>query len=202
MDEIGGPMSHVGAHLADAANGRDEFANHSPEQQTVADELSNESGGAEASLQDISQAESPFGALGPKTDRDRTTGRFVRGNRAAVITGTRSARFWAAAEAQREQLTVGILRDHGFENLAEAPVALRLAAQGAAQAEIIRDSAFARLVECGGPLSGSDRERGAHRVWAAACDRLLRHIQVLGLARRSRTLPSSLEAFLDTGGQP
>jgi hypothetical protein len=114
----------------------------------------------------------------------------VKGNQAATVTGSRSLQFWAAADAQREQLTLGILRDRGFATLAEAPVTLRLAAQGAAQAQIVRDSAFARLVESGGPLSGSDRERGAHKVWAAASDRLLRHVQVVGLERVAPAVPT------------
>jgi hypothetical protein len=142
----------------------------------------------------------PSDALGPETDRDRTTGRFVRGNRAAVITGSRSVKFWQAAEVQREQLTLGILRDRGFASLADAPVALRLAAQGAAQAQIVRDSAFARLVECGGPLSGSDRERGAHKIWAAACDRLLRHVQTLGYERVPPALPTLADYMAQSGG--
>lgn len=138
----------------------------------------------------------PSGDVGTASDRDRA-GRFTRGNRAAVVTGSRSIKFWNAAEAQRDELTAGILADRGYR-IDDAPVSLRLAAQGAAQAQIVRDAAFARMIEAGGPLSGSDRERGAHKIWAAASDRLLRHVQTIGYDRAEPKLPSISEYLKKT----
>ena len=140
--------------------------------------------------------DAPFCTIGAETaptsadaGRDPRTGKFARGNRAAVVTGSRSVQFWQAAEAALEEMTVAILADRGCA-YADAPVALRLAARGAAQAVLIREAAFARMTESGGPLSGSDRERGAHKIWAAASDRVLRHTQAIGYERKTTELPT------------
>ena len=131
----------------------------------------------------------PSGDVGIDTGRDPRSGRFARGNRAAVVTGARSVQFWQEAEAALDEMASSILADRGFA-YADAPVALRLAARGAAQAAIVRDAAYTRMVESGGPLSGSDRERGAHKIWAAASDRVLRHTQAIGYERKATDLPT------------
>lgn len=115
------------------------------------------------------------------------SGRFARGNTAAVVTGARSLQFWAAAEAHRQAIRAGILADKGFAREQDAPVALRLAADGAAQAQLVRDSAFARMIEDGGPLSGTGRERGPHKIFATNSDRVLRHVQAIGFDRVAQT---------------
>jgi hypothetical protein len=52
---------------------------------------------------------------------------------------------------------------------------------------------FDRMVESGGSLTSRDRGRRSLTVWLAASDRLLRHLQVIGLRR----LPRPVEAPLD-----
>jgi hypothetical protein len=91
----------------------------------------------------------PFGAIGPSTDRD-ASGRFVRGNHAALVAGTRSAAFWAAHDAARRAICHDVIEDAGHTE-DDAPRALRLAADGIAQAALLRDSAFFRLVERAAP---------------------------------------------------
>ncbi|MEO7189494.1 MAG: hypothetical protein ABI051_00410 [Vicinamibacterales bacterium] len=133
----------------------------------------------------------PSGDVGPITDRDER-GRFERGNRAAQITGARSVQFWEAADSLRRDLAAGILHDRGY-SFDDAPVALRLTALGLAEAQIVRDSAFARMVELGGPLTGKDRERGAHRVWSQASDRVLRHTSAIGFERAAPRVKTAIE---------
>ena len=65
------------------------------------------------------------------------------------------------------------LRLSGRLALRDAPEALRLAASSIAQAVIVQQSAFARLVESGGPLTSKGRSRRAFTVWLAATDRLV-----------------------------
>ncbi len=126
----------------------------------------------------------------PSGDDGRdTAGRFVRGNQAATITGARSIAFWREAEAAKYELAAAVCRDLGHAGLEDAPVTVRQTALGLAQAAIVRDSAWQRLIENGGPLTGKDRERGAHRIWAGNADRVLRHTSTLGLERK---LPPAL----------
>jgi hypothetical protein len=128
-------------------------------------------------------------------------GHVLVGNGAALVTGATSVAFWTEAEAALEATAAGILADRGHGALDAAPVALRLAARGAAQAALVRDAAYRRMLESGGPLSGSDRERGAHRVWAAASDRLLRHAQAIGFARVAQPAASPLDYIAGKVGE-
>ncbi len=82
-----------------------------------------------------------------------------------------------------------MLTDRGHTD-EDAPRALRLAAEGIAQAVLVRNSAFARMVEGGGPLSSSGRERRAFAVWTAALDRLERHLRLVGI---ERTAPKRID---------
>lgn len=142
-----------------------------------------------------SAALAPFGADGAAADRDRTSGRFVTGNRAALVVGQHSAEFWAQQAEVRAQLVTTILTDAGYTE-ADAPAALKLAADGIAQAALLRDSAFARVVESGGPLTTRGRARRAFSVWLLASDRLERHLRLVGLRRVPRNLGASFEAAI------
>jgi len=133
------------------------------------------------------QPDAPSGAAGTDTGRDPRTGQFMSGNRAAMIVGDRSVQFWQACEGTRRDIVTAVLQDSGH-TLADAPRALRLAAEGIAQAALVRDAAFDRMVETGGPLTSRDRGRRSLTVWLAASDRLLRHLQVIGLERQARRL--------------
>jgi hypothetical protein len=79
----------------------------------------------------------------------------------------------------------------------DAPTALLEAADGAAQALLIRNSAFLRLVESGGPTTLHDRRRTALDVWERASDRALRHLQVIGFERAPRRVPTLAEALAE-----
>jgi hypothetical protein len=103
-----------------------------------------------------------------------SSGRFARGNTAALVAGARSEAFWRLAEAERAEIVASVLAAKGFRE-ADAPVALRTLATGLAQAKLLRDSAFERVVESGGPLAASGRVRAAFGVWKTASDSALRH---------------------------
>jgi hypothetical protein len=124
---------------------------------------------------------SPLGAIGPTSDRG-AGGRFIAGNRAALVTGERSTQFWRAAEAARRESRDAIIRDAGHTSQ-DAPEALRVTAEGLAQAVLLRDSAFARVIESGGPLTSSGRTRRAFAVWTAAADRVERYARLVGVRR-------------------
>src|SRR5262245_9946894 len=104
----------------------------------------------------------PIGDVGPVADRDES-GRFVPGNRAALVVGARSSAFWQAHDAARREIVAAVVADagHGME---DAPRALLLAADGIAQATLLRDAAFIRLVESGGPMTSAGRTRRAFVV--------------------------------------
>ena len=143
---------------------------------------------------------SPLGAVGSTTDRDPTTGRFVSGNRAAVVVGARSMAFWQEHEQARREITEAVLTDRGHSE-SDAPRALALAADGIAQATLIRDAAYGRLVEAGGPLTSSGRVRRAFTVWLNATDRLERHLRLVSLQRLPKPGPSLAE-YLAGGAGP
>jgi hypothetical protein len=124
-------------------------------------------------------------------DRD-SAGRFVRGNRASLFVGQRSLRFWASVDETRRERRAALLRDKGVTE-AEAPQALLDAIDGLVQAVLLRDSAFARIVESGGPATLQGRRRAAFNVWLLAAGRAENHLKLLGLERRSKRVPSPLE---------
>ena len=80
---------------------------------------------------------------------------------------------------------------------------VELAASGLAQAALIRDAAYARIVEDAGPLTGRGRPRRAYQVWLAASERVSRGLALVGLRRVPR--PVATASDLLTGrreGQP
>jgi hypothetical protein len=93
--------------------------------------------------------------------------------------------FWQAHENARREIRQDVLADVGYTE-AEAPRTLGIAVESIAQATLIRDSAYIRLVEAGGPLASSGRVRRAFVVWSAAVDRLERHLRLVGVQRRAR----------------
>jgi len=130
----------------------------------------------------------PSGNVGPGADRDQA-GRFTRGNRAALLVGERSSAFWNACEGARRDIAAAVIADQGH-SAEDAPRALWLAADGLAQAVLLRDAAFLRVVESGGPLTASGRTRRAYAVWEASSDRVVAHLRLIGLRRVPKPSPS------------
>ena len=143
----------------------------------------------------------PCGVAGPEADRDERTGRFVRGNRAALIVGGRSTAFWAAVAGEQDARRAAILRDKGYTN-GEAPEALRAVVDGAVQAVLLRDAAFTRVIEVGGPLSLRGRNRAVFRVWLEASDRAASHMKLLGLDRHERKASTLTDYLAQQETQP
>ncbi len=132
----------------------------------------------------------PSGAVGVDADRDQHTGQFRPGNRAALMVGQHSTAFWAQQAEARREMAVAIITDAGY-TAADVPRALQLAADGIAQASLLRDSAFLRVVESGGPLTSTGRTRRAFAVWMAAADRLEKNLGLVGLRR----VPKPVDPF-------
>ena len=123
----------------------------------------------------------PFGCVGSDTDRD-ASGRFQRGNRAALVIGTHSATFWRVHEEARLEIRRDVIADAGFTE-GDAPRALQIAADGIAQATLLRDAAFLRVAQSGGPLTSVGRTRRAFSVWLTSADRLEKYLRLVGLRR-------------------
>lgn len=115
---------------------------------------------------------------------------FLPGNSKALVTAEHSGKFWHEADGVRRELRSAIIADQGHTE-SDAPRALSIAAESIAQAVLVRDSAFRRMAESGGPLSSGGRARRCLDVWLGAMDRVERHLKVVGLKRVPRPAPSS-----------
>jgi hypothetical protein len=144
-------------------------------------------------LQRNMQRDAPCGANGPEAGRDRL-GRFTAGNTAAVTHGARSSAFWKAVQGAQAAARAAILSDLGHD-LDDAPHALIRAVDGLVQAVLIRDAAFTRIAELGGPTTLRGRHRAAFRVWAEAADRAERHMRLVGIRRVPRQITDPLADF-------
>jgi hypothetical protein len=141
----------------------------------------------------------PFGAVGvptaascrcgaaahPELEGRCAAGHVTSGNGLAVVVGVNSGAFWQAHHQARQDLRSAILSDAGYTT-DDAPRALAIAAESIAQATLIRDSAYLRLAEAGGPLAASGRVRRAFHAWVQASDRLERYLRLVGLDRKAR----------------
>jgi hypothetical protein len=141
----------------------------------------------------------PFGVLGSTSGRDARTGQFTKGNTARVVSAWRSVQFWEAAAGARTRLRDAAIVDRGFA-LADAPVTVQAVADGLAQAVLIRDGCFLRLLALDGPLTTSGRRRDVLTAWEGASDRALRHATALGLSRVGRDV--GLAAWLAAHAEP
>jgi hypothetical protein len=131
-------------------------------------------------------APEPFGHVGAEPDRG-PDGRFRPGNRAALVAGQHSAAFWRGVEAVRAEGRRALLAQRGHAE-ADAPLALVHAVDGAVQAVLLRDSAFLRIVESGGPTTLRGRRRVAFRIWTEASDRAERLLRLIGLDRVAKPI--------------
>ena len=66
---------------------------------------------------------------------------------------------------------------------------------GAAQAALVRDGLFNRLIESGGPTTTTSRPRRVFESWRDAAVLSLRHLQAIGLERVAAAVPS-LDSYL------
>jgi hypothetical protein len=103
----------------------------------------------------------------------------------ALFTGEQSATFWQAAEHVRRETVAAVLADRGHTE-EDAPRALVIAASGLAQAALMRDANFERVVAAGGPLTATERARRAFSAWLQACDRTEKYLRLVGLHRVPR----------------
>ena len=121
-------------------------------------------------------------------------GHVLTGNTEALVVGHRSAAFWREHEEKRQELQNALIIDAGYE-LDDAPRALEIAADGLAQAMLVRDSAYLRMVDSGGPLTSGGRTNRAFVVWIAALDRTEKHLRLIGLQRKPRPVQTLAEVM-------
>jgi hypothetical protein len=133
----------------------------------------------------------PNGDVGVGPDRD-SAGRFVPGNKAALVVGSRSVAFWSAQADARREIEAAVIADAGHA-VEDAPKALQIAAATIAQAVLVKDAAFLRLVESGGPMTSAGRTRRAYAVWLSATDRVERQLRLVGLKRLPKPSASPLD---------
>jgi hypothetical protein len=113
------------------------------------------------------------------------------GNRTAVVVGQFSERFWAAEADARQAIRAAVVSAKGHTEC-DAPPMLACTAESVAQSVLIRDSAYQRIAESGGPLASSGRVRRSFAVWCAAVDTLERATRLLGLERTAREIADPL----------
>jgi hypothetical protein len=130
----------------------------------------------------------------PSDSQRCARGHALSANTLPVVTGSRSLAFWRAAEALRSEIRETAIEDARLTSQT-ASKALQLTADGLAQVALIRDSAYLRILEEGGPFSSAGRVRRAHAVWESALAGVERHVKLLGLDRRQKAIPS-LEQYL------
>lgn len=127
----------------------------------------------------------PNSASGVDADRDTTTGRFAKGNTAALVHGQASLSFWADVNDVRSSIRRAILTDCGYDEH-DAPRVLAMLADKFAQTALVGDSAFERLVREGGALTSNGRVRRVFNVWQSALDRQASLGKLIGVERRTR----------------
>lgn len=129
-------------------------------------------------------------------------GHLIRGNMAAATAGHRSVRFWEAHEEDHRERVRAVLVARG-EDPQDPDPGMLAAAQGFAQAVIVRDSAYLRMAQEGGPLSSSGKVRRVFVVWKEASDKVLYHLAKLGLQRRAREVDphEALRAAVEEANQ-
>jgi hypothetical protein len=151
------------------------------------DSTADETGSAACAAQ-LLPTPSPSSDVGTSTDRDGR-GRFLPGNTAAVVTGARSRAFWDGVAPLQRQLEDALLTEKGYSR-EDVPRALLAAVEGCVQAMLMRDSSFETVKREGGPLTVSDRVRAAKKQWGEDADRVLRHLNIIGLETKPRRIES------------
>lgn len=102
---------------------------------------------------------------------------FMRGNRAASITGHHGAAWRREHEAEIRAMADEIARDYGYRSFDAAPLTFRIVARGLARTTKVEDTAYWRMMEIGGPVADSGKERRAYRVWADTNSDLARDLK-------------------------
>ncbi len=91
---------------------------------------------------------------------------FIRGNRAAAITGQHGANFWREHSAEINAMADQFSREAGYSSLSAAPLGFQIAAVALSRTAKIGDLAYKHMLEAGGPLSESGKPRRAYSIWA------------------------------------
>lgn len=146
-----------------------------------------------AALRPVEPGRCKCGELVDLETRRCARGHVSRGNTAALVNGAKSLAYWQGVAEHRLALVGSFVSDAGYTT-ETAPAALLAVADGLAQALLIRDGAFARLVEEGGAITSTGKARRTLSVWSAAHSAAERHARTLGLTRIPR--PTSPEANL------
>ena len=121
------------------------------------------------------------GAGAHPTDEERCSrGHVTHANQKATVSGSRSKRFWNEAQAALDETVTALLRGRGYTR-ENAPPALHMAAETAAETILVRRGTFERLAEAGGTVTDAGRARRIAAAWADAADKTLRALKACGL---------------------
>jgi hypothetical protein len=112
----------------------------------------------------------------------------------ALVVGATSETFWREHEAERRGIAAAVIADAGFTP-EDAPTALQLAARSIAQAAVLQESAFERLVAERGPFTSTGRTRRSFGIWLKASGRLERGLRLVGLQRVPRPVEDGVNYF-------
>jgi hypothetical protein len=137
----------------------------------------------------------------PGAERCPNCGGWQPANHGALLVGQHSAHFWREADEARRAIVRSVISSAGHTE-SSAPRTLTIAADALAQATLLRDAAFARIVEAGGPLTSADRTRRAFNVWEAASAAVERYLRLFGRARATTEPTPSLDEWLEEGDDP
>lgn len=120
---------------------------------------------------------------------------FLPANPAGLVVGHRGRHFWREHDRMYRGTCEEIAVDLGHDSYDDAPAAARAAISGLAQAVLVRDSAYRRVVEDGGPLSSKGRVRRAAKVQQDYDRRAESWARQLGLKRKPKPTRSLAEAW-------
>jgi hypothetical protein len=101
----------------------------------------------------------------------------MRGNQAATIVGQHGAAWRREHEAEIRTMADRLVRDAGYLSLDSAPLSLQIVAIAVARTTKVADTAYWRMMEIGGPVADSGKERRAYRVWADSNSDLARDLK-------------------------
>lgn len=149
-----------------------------------------------APSEDVQIADVVAAIAARSSDRD-ASGRFTKHNAASVKTWRDSTMLKADLAPLKADLVARVYVDLGL-TADEVPEVMRTCIDMWAEATILRQVAFTRLSQQGGPITNKGRTRALLATWQTAFDRELRVAERIGLERRAKPAQSLHDWLTDT----
>jgi hypothetical protein len=138
------------------------------------------------------QVKAAVDSVAAKPTRDPKTGQFVVGGvggHAKTLAG--SALLLEQLGPVKREIVARVVTDRGLD--ADAPETLAGVIDGYAEARLLRQAMWVRLIESGGPVTGKGKKRALFDAYCSALDRETKLAQVIGLDRRARPVVDGVE---------